>query len=64
MGMTIKVNSIEDMCSLMCDNTIPKQKYKYCLRCGKPLKSDESKRVGYGPLCYSKMLHESKLSLF
>lgn len=28
MGMEIEVNSLEDMCALMCDNRIPKQKPK------------------------------------
>jgi hypothetical protein len=28
MGIEIQVNSLEDMCALMCDNRIPKQKPK------------------------------------
>lgn len=28
MGIEIEVNSLEDMCALMCDNRIPKRKPK------------------------------------
>ena len=24
----------------------------FCNRCGKPLRSEESKKIGYGPSCY------------
>lgn len=28
--------------------------YKYCLRCHRPLKTEEAKRLGYGKICYEK----------
>ena len=31
--------------------------YKYCLRCGKRLKSDEARQRGYGITCYEKSRH-------
>lgn len=33
----------------------PVCKYTHCLRCGKPLKSKESKSLGYGKVCLQKM---------
>ena len=33
---------------------------KYCLRCGKELKSIESKKLGFGPTCYKKHLANKK----
>lgn len=33
-----------------------KEKYhKVCLRCGRKLKSEESRKLGYGAVCYKKM---------
>lgn len=29
---------------------------KYCKRCGRQLKNPESIELGYGPVCYKKML--------
>ena len=31
-----------------------KKQFKYCLRCGRLLKSEESKRVGMGKVCLEK----------
>ena len=30
-----------------------------CIRCGRKLKSEESKRIGYGPTCNKKRLNDS-----
>lgn len=38
--------------------------YKYCLRCGKPLKSIESRLRGYGDICYEKIIQSNKKPLF
>lgn len=32
-----------------------------CRRCGRKLKSDKSKTLGFGPTCYKKFMEESKL---
>ena len=29
MGITVKVNSLEDMCDMMCGNNLPKEEEKY-----------------------------------
>lgn len=29
MGITVQVDSLEDMCDMMCDNNLPKEKEKY-----------------------------------
>ena len=29
--------------------------YNKCIRCGKPLKTDENRVRGYGPICYRKV---------
>lgn len=31
-----------------------------CLRCGKKLKSAESKKLGYGPICFKRHLKETQ----
>ena len=42
-----------------------KQKeFKTCLRCGRKLKSLESKQRGYGDICAEKMRNDNKLPLF
>lgn len=33
--------------------------YIYCLRCGKRLKTSESRVLGYGPVCYEKHKKET-----
>lgn len=66
MGMSVEINSLEDMCMLMCDNVIPEHKkhYSKCLRCGRALKSEQSKIRGYGKICEQKMQSESVFALF
>ena len=43
--------------SLKCTcQTVPDTKlYRYCMRCGKLLKSMEARQLGYGPICAKKM---------
>lgn len=31
-----------------------------CLRCGRRLKSEESKKLGFGQVCWEKWQHETK----
>lgn len=38
--------------------------YKVCQRCGRKLKDYNSKRLGYGQLCYKKYLSRQKVYLF
>lgn len=65
MGMEIKVNTMEELCDLMCDNKVPKQKeYEYCLRCGRKLKSPETRAKGYGVICEKKLKNPCKIRLF
>ena len=69
MGMEIIIDSLEDMCMLMCDNIIPSHKsdehiYTRCLRCGRKLKTEESKIRGYGKTCEQKMRTEIDFPLF
>ena len=64
MGKEVIVTSLDDMCSLMCDNQLPTSQHIYCLRCGRKLRSAESKERGYGKSCEKKMQKESKLTLF
>ena len=65
MGKTVIINSLEDMCSLMCDNTLPNQKeYQYCLRCGRRLKDPKSRMIGYGVICLKKAKNPVKSRLF
>lgn len=33
--------------------------YETCLRCGRKLKSPESKKLGFGKVCYEKWQHET-----
>lgn len=42
---------------------IKKEEYKFkhterCIRCGRRLKTEESKAVGFGPTCYKKFIKE------
>lgn len=37
---------------------------KYCKRCHRELKSDESKRLGYGKTCYARINRHQSLYLF
>ena len=36
------------------------QEYKNCLRCGRKLKSEESKKLGFGKVCWEKWQHETE----
>lgn len=38
--------------------------YKYCLRCGRRLKSEEARMRGMGKICAEKMKHHEQLRLF
>lgn len=38
--------------------------YQYCLRCGRKLKTDETRRMGYGKTCAKKALRYEQLKLF
>lgn len=66
MGKEIEISSLEDMCSLMCDNQIPEKsrEYQYCLRCGRKLKNPEARAKGYGLVCERKLIKSSKMRLF
>ena len=64
MGMEIQINNLEEMCNLMCDNMLPRREIKRCLRCGKPLKTEDSIARGYGKTCEKKMQSEKFLQLF
>ena len=59
MGMTFVVDSLEQMCDVMCDNNIPKE-YSRCLRCGRKLKNPEYRARGYGKVCYEKVKNSKK----
>lgn len=39
---------------------IKKQEYLHCLRCGRKLKTEESKLLGFGKTCWEKYNHENK----
>lgn len=36
------------------------KRYSRCLRCGKLLKNEECKQLGYGKICYKKMQVDQK----
>lgn len=40
------------------------KEYEYCLRCGRKLKSPETRAKGYGLVCEKKMKVEHKHRLF
>lgn len=41
------------------------KEYKYCIRCGRELKTEESRKRGMGDVCYNKYLvSKNKNSLF
>lgn len=35
------------------------KEYLVCIRCGRKLKSEESKQLGFGPTCYKKWKNET-----
>ena len=41
-----------------------KKEYEYCLRCGRRLKSERSRGIGYGLVCEGKMRSEKSRRLF
>lgn len=43
---------------------IKTKEYEYCLRCGRKLKSVETRRKGYGIVCEKKMRVEHRKKLF
>ena len=49
---TMVVDSIEQMCDIMCGQP---EEYGYCLRCGRRLKTEEAKIRGYGNICFEKI---------
>lgn len=58
MGAEFQVDTLEDMCSLMCDNTIP-TKQTTCKRCGRKLKNPEAVELGMGTVCWRKYQKEN-----
>lgn len=42
----------------------PKEKYIYCRRCGRKLKSEQSKVLGMGSCCYKKEVEHKYKKLF
>lgn len=48
----------------MSDHEISKKEFEVCRRCGRKLKSKESKILGFGPNCYKKYLKDNSCSLF
>lgn len=63
MGKEFVVTTAEQMCQLMCDNTITKE-YEFCLRCGRKLKNSDARVKGYGAVCERKLKHEAQKKLF
>lgn len=45
-------------------NDVDKQIHKFCLRCGRRLKTEESKLKGYGPICEKKAKNDKQNRLF
>lgn len=43
---------------------IGKEDKKYCKRCHRELKSEKSKKLGYGDVCYKKSINHKSLYLF
>ena len=37
--------------------------YEVCLRCGRKLKSEESRLIGYGKICYKKTFEDRATTL-
>ena len=48
----------------MFDDEVKIKEYEICKRCGRKLRSKESKILGYGPNCYKKYLKEASPQLF
>lgn len=58
---TMVVDTPEQMCDLMCGNPEPEEEHEYCLRCGRKLKNPEARILGYGVICYKKILVQNEL---
>jgi len=41
-----------------------KKDYNKCLRCGRKLKTEEARKIGYGKICLEKIQKEKKGRLF
>lgn len=41
-----------------------KKDYDKCLRCGRKLKSEEARKIGYGKICLEKSRHKKVKRLF
>lgn len=44
-----------------CDMEDKKKDYDKCLRCGRKLKSEEARKIGYGRTCFIKIKSEMKV---
>lgn len=40
------------------------KEYTHCLRCGRKLKNEQAKKIGYGIVCYKKIQTNKKTRLF
>lgn len=49
-----------------CSETLntERKEYKYCLRCGRKLKTPEARTRGMGKICAEKSKHETRRRLF
>lgn len=45
-------------------NTNMEKEYKYCLRCGRKLKTPEARTRGMGKICAEKSKHDTRRRLF
>ena len=63
---TVVVDTLEQMCDLMCGGTEQiNEEHDRCLRCGRKLKNSNARLLGYGTICYNKIRTDSmKKSLF
>ena len=41
-----------------------KKEHDRCLRCGRKLKTDEARKIGYGKICLERVKKETKNRLF
>ena len=41
-----------------------KKEYEYCLRCGRKLKNDKARKLGYGGICIKKINTQVRNRLF
>ena len=57
MGKTITIKNNEQLCDLMCGQP---EEHEFCLRCGRRLKNEEARILGYGKICWEKMQVKDK----